>query len=464
MGRVGGARNGLRLWTCLVMMGMTTAGVLTALAPPVSASTGGVIKVAYQNYGTNITLNTLMQKAGAEFQKTYPGWTVDLEPIAAPEKTYYTKVDLMSRSTSTAPDVLYEDTFLVNGDIADGYLAPLGSYLSKWSGWSLYSAAAKAAAKGVDGQIYGVPMGTDTSGLWYNKTLLQSAGIAVPWQPKSWADILSAAEKIKKAEPGVIPINVYSGVGTGEVSSMQGFEMFLYGTNNPLYDTTTNKWEEAGAGWRATLNALKALYGQGLAASPQDALSLNWASTVPEQYLPQGKLAIDLDGSWVSSDWAPASKGGVTPWPAWTRTMGVAAMPTENGQGAGRTSMSGGWLLSVGSHATDKQMAFNFITVALDYQNSLFYDVGARQIPARADVAAAPVYKSSNASVTAFSSLVPFTHFRPAYAAYPKLSNVIQVITGQVITGQATPAQGAAMYNEFLISLVGPSKVEAAPQ
>ena len=28
--------------------------------------------------------------------------------------------------------------------------------------------------------------------------------------------------------------------------------------------------------------------------------------------------------------------------------------------------MSGGWLLSVGSHAPNKQMAFNFINTALD--------------------------------------------------------------------------------------------------
>ena len=77
----------------------------------------------------------------------------------------------MSSSASTAPDVLYEDTFLVNSDVAAGYLTPLGSYLSKWSGWSQYSAAAKAAAKSNDGHTYGVSMGTDTRGLWYNKQL-----------------------------------------------------------------------------------------------------------------------------------------------------------------------------------------------------------------------------------------------------------------------------------------------------
>ena len=69
--------------------------------------------------------------------------------------------------------------------------------------------------------------------------------------------MLAAAEAVKKAEPGVTPINIYSGVGTGEATSMQGFEMFLYGTNNPLYNTTSNKWEMAGTGFQSVLNVYK---------------------------------------------------------------------------------------------------------------------------------------------------------------------------------------------------------------
>ena len=51
-------------------------------------------------------------------------------------------------------------------------------------------------------------------------------------------------------------------------------------------------------------------------------------------------------------------------------------------------SMSGGWLLSVGSHAANKQMAFNFIKIALDKENSLNFDINGGQIPpVRKDVA-----------------------------------------------------------------------------
>ena len=107
--------------------------------------------------------------------------------------------------------------------------------------------------------------------------------------------------------------------------------------------------------------------------------------------MPGGKLGIDLDGSWVTSTYLPT---GPKPWPQYTKSLGVAAMPTQNGQGPGHVSLSGGWLLSVGSHATNKQMAFNFVTIALDQKNSLWYDIHGGQIATRADVASAPSYKA----------------------------------------------------------------------
>ena len=273
--------------------------------------------------------------------------------------------------------------------------------------------------------------------------------------------MLAAAEKVKATEPGVTPINVYGGVGEGEASSMQGFEMFLYGTNNWLWDSKTAKWEKAGAGFQAALGEYQQIYAKdNLGPSVQTALSTQTWQTVQQGLLPENKLAIDLDGSWVSGSWLST---GPKPWPQWSKVLGITAMPTENGQGPGHVSLSGGWLLSVGSHAQNKQMAFNFIELALDKQNSTYYDVTGTQIAARNDVAASSQYKAQGPSAATFSSFVPFTHFRPAYSAYPKLSTEIQEITGQIMTGQQTPAQGVAAYNKYLIATVGASNVENAP-
>jgi multiple sugar transport system substrate-binding protein len=447
--------------SALAALTAASGGVMTGMGPA-SAASGGSIKVVFQIQGGSPALTNLMNTASKEFEQKYPGWTVDLAPITSPaENDYYTKLDLENQSASTAPDVMYEDTFLVNSDVTAGYLAPLNSFLAKWPDWKEFSPAAQAAAKAANGQIYGVSMGTDTRGLYYNKQVLQKAGIPVPWHPKTWADVLAAAQAIKAKEPGVTPINVYGGTGEGEGSTMQGFEMFLYGTNNWLWDSKTAKWEKAGAGFEAALNIYNTIYHQdNLGTNIQTALGSQTWQVVQQSLLPTGKLGIDLDGSWVTGTWLPT---GPKPWPQWSKTLGITAMPTQNGQGPGHVSMSGGWLLSVGSHAKNKQMAFNFIAIALDEQNSLYYDTVGSQIASRTDVANAPKYKAQGIGPATFSSFVPFTHFRPAFSAYPKLSTEIQEITGQVMTGQITPAQGVANYNKYLISTVGASHVENAP-
>ena len=424
------------------------------------SSSGGAktITVAYQDFGNFTQLNTEMQTVKSEYEAAHPGYTVDLEPIKASENDYYTKLTLMNRAGSTAPDVMYEDTFLINSDIQAGYLAPLDSYLAQWSDWSQFTAQAKASADGADGKVYGVPMGTDTRALYYNKTLFKQAGLPVPWQPKSWADVLAAARQIKAKLPGVTPLNVYSGKGAGEGATMQGLEMLLYGTADQLYDATTKKWTPSTPGMLAALDFIKTIYTTGLAPDVQDALDPNFGTTIPDSLIPDGKLAIDLDGSWLPSTWGP---GQSKPWPTWSSTVGVAPMPTQNGQAPGSTSMSGGWVLSVGSHAPDKQAAFDFVALAENKANTLNYDITAGQIAERGDVAADPKYLSANPDNKFFTGLVGVTHFRPTYPVYPQISDQIQVAMESVMTGQSSPTAAMSTLTQQVDTIAGAAHVAA---
>jgi len=433
---------------------------LTGTAACSSGNSGGssdkTITVAYQKFGAFIQLDAQMQKVKTAYEAAHPGYTVKLLPIEASENDYYTKLSLMNRSSNTAPDVMYEDTFLVNTDIQAGFLAPIDDYLAKWPDWSQFSDTAKGAAKALDGKTYGVPMGTDTRALWYNKDLFAKAGLTVPWQPKTWADVLGAARTLKAKLPGVTPLNVYSGKGSGEGATMQGLEMLLYGTNNTLYDDAAKKWIASSPGFLDSLNFIKTVYGEKLGPEQQDALNPNFGTTVSNELLPGGKLAIDLDGSWLSGTWLA---GGAKVWPQWSSVLSQAPMPTQNGQAPGSTSMSGGWVLSVGAHAKDKQAAFDYVSLSLNKENSQAYDIAASQIAERADVAADPAYLSSNPSLKFFTDLVKVTHFRPAYADYPHVSDAIQVAMEAVMTGQLTPDKAVAAYSDQVKAAVGADKV-----
>jgi multiple sugar transport system substrate-binding protein len=435
---------------------LSLVGATAACSSGSSDSSSKTLTIAYQKFGAFIQLDDQMKKVKAEYEAAHPGYTVKLLPIVASENDYYTKLSLMNRNPSTAPDVMYEDTFLVNTDIKAGFLAPLDEYLGKWADWSQFTDNAKAAAKALDGKTYGVPMGTDTRALWYNKNLFAKAGLAVPWQPKTWNDVLTAARTIKAKVPGVTPLNVYSGKAAGEGATMQGFEMLLYGTPNTLYDAASKKWVTSSPGFLDSLNFVKTVYGEKLGPDQQDALDPNFGTQVVNDLLPNNKLAIDLDGSWQTGNWI---KTGTHPWPDWSKVLDVTPMPTQNGEAPGSTSMSGGWVLSVGSHSKNKQAAFDYVALSLNKANSTAYDIAAGQIAERADVAADPQYLNSNPTLKFFTDLVKVTHFRPAYPEYPRVSDAIQVAMEGVMTGQLTPQAATDAYGNQVKSAVGPDQV-----
>lgn len=141
-----------------------------------SGSGGGsgeatTIKVAYQKTDSFFQLHDLLAEKKTAFEAANPGVTIELVPIAAQETDYFTKLALMNGSADTAPDVIYEDTFQVRPDAAAEFLLPLDDYLAEWADWEQFPEGIREAGKGDDGSIYGVSMGTDTRGIYFNKEI-----------------------------------------------------------------------------------------------------------------------------------------------------------------------------------------------------------------------------------------------------------------------------------------------------
>lgn len=436
---------------------LAIGGLAVGLTGCAGGGGGGddTLRIAYQKTASFTAMDDLMKTVKAEYEEEYPDRKVELVPIEAEQDQYFTKLALMNGSADTAPDVIYEDTFQIRSDAAAGYLLPIDEYLAEWDGWELYDEGAKQAGLGDDGQTYGVSLGTDTRGIYFNRDIFEAAGLPADWQPTSWDDILEAARAVKESSPDVIPLNVYASKTLGEATSMQGFEMLLYGTGDELMDTSSNKWVTGSQGFLDALTFYQTVFGEGLGPDPADALDPAWGSKVSNELIPQGELAIAIDGSWLPSNWI----SGDGAWPEWEETLGFAAMPTQDE--GGFTSMSGGWTLAVGANASDPQAAFDFIAQALTPENALTYHQEAGQIAVRSDVASSQEYLDYNPSFEFFSSLVEYTNFRPATPDYSQISSNIPVATESVITGQATPEDAQEAYDQALIEIVGEENTQA---
>ena len=129
--------------------------------------------------------------------------------------------------------------------------------------------------------------------------------------------------------------------------------------------------------------------------------------------------------------------GGPQPWPQWSQGPRGRRHADPERPGPGHVSMSGGWLLSVGSHATRQAdgLQLHHHRPGQAELAVLRHRRRPDRRPARRGrgpgvQAAKPVgRRRSPASFPSPTSV-------PAFAVYPKLSNEIQVITGQVMTGQ----------------------------
>lgn len=436
----------------LLASALTAAATLTACGGG-SGSDPDTLKVSFKQSTDNSikVMDTYLAGIKKQFEKANPGKKVELVPIKAPDAEYYTKLQQMLRSPKTAPDLVYEDTFLINSDITSGYLKPLDPYLAKWKDWGQFIDTAKAAARGEDGKTYGVPDGTDTRGLWFSKDVFAKAGLPADWQPKTWEDVLDAARAIKEKAPDVIPLNVYTGKPVGEAATMQTFEMLLYGTNDgsfdPLYDKSSKKWITAGKGFKDSLAFVETVFKEKLGPEVSDALDPNVGTRVRGEWLPQGKLGIALDGSWLPQDWL---EGSGHEWPEWSKELGLAAMPTQQGQAPGKVSMSGGWTWSIPAKAANPDLAFEFIKTMQTKANAQKWYVANSGIAVREDVASDPAYAEAQPGITFFTGLVEHTHYRPAYPAYPKVSTAIQEAMEGVTTGDMSVQEAARAYDEAL--------------
>ncbi|MEU5316862.1 extracellular solute-binding protein [Streptomyces sp. NPDC021056] len=429
-----------------------TATALTACSSG-SGSDPDTLKVSFKQSTDNSikVMDEFLAGIKKQFEKENPGKKVELVPIKAPDSEYYTKVQQMLRSPKTAPDLVYEDTFLINSDITSGYLKPLDAYLAKWPDWDQFIDTAKTAAKAEDGKTYGVPDGTDTRGLWFDKGIFAKAGLPADWQPKTWDEVLEAARTIKRKVPDVTPLNVYTGKPAGEAATMQGFEMLLYGTDNgtadPLYDTAAKKWIAGGQGFKDALSFVETVYREKLGPDVETALDPNIQTIIRGDLLPKGKLGIDLDGSWLPQDWL---EGSGHEWPEWSQKLGLAHMPTQHGQAPGKVSMSGGWTWAIPSKAANPDLAFDFIKTMQTKANAQKWYVANSGIAVRKDVAEDPAYADAQPGISFFTDLVASTHYRPAYPAYPKVSTAIQEAMEGVTTGDMSVEEAAKAYDEEL--------------
>lgn len=430
-------------------MSVATFAVAAAMALPAHAE----VSIMYADW-----LSSLVEP-GIQAYEAATGDKVNA--IKLPGDGYVERVAL-DLSAGTAADVIQMDSFVVSELASAGYVKPLDGLSASWDQYQYYMKGLLDVVS-YDGHVYALPTDTDVRMLWYNKKLFTDAGIAMPWAPKTWDDVLAAAKEIK-AKTGVENAFLLpAGTKQGEAATMQGFYMALLGADTPdddrnrLRNWKEGKWIGDSPALRRTLELYKTVYQDEKLAGKAINYATDIGAAVHQEML-GNKLGILASGSWeYSCMWdcdgvkapAPADRDAFMGWAPWPGSGQPGTKATTN--------ISGGWAIGINAKSKNQEAAEKLLTTIFDKGNFGKWTVANGRMAVRTDISESPEYQA-NAYLAAATKMAADTTGRDTYPGYQRVSALVQEMTAAILDG-ASVEDAITEYKNGLIDEFGEENV-----
>lgn len=227
------------------------------------------------------------------------------------------------------------------GDVQNGRCEPLNDLLDQSCFDDLTDAAKELVV--YDGKYYAYPTLTEASALlFYRKDILEGAGVTEV--PKSWDELYAACEKIK---PKLNAAQYCLGMPTGQALGWATWGMQYNTTGGLVLDDSWKTVRIEEEGYKELAEFFYTIYKNGYAPSQQ--LTAKGYNDIIEA-LCQGKLAMTIAGSWSVAEI-------MNTYPTVAEKIGVAPLPTFDGNTGGITATNGGWSYAIDAGSKHKEEA-----------------------------------------------------------------------------------------------------------
>ena len=189
--------------TTLVGVTAPAAGASTKM---VAQDSSNSISVLYTNnyvFDTDALAAKWWSSIAKQWKAADPSVKLTLLGTGGTDVDEMNKAAVLFRSPSETPCVIQLPTTYVGEFAGSGYLASLNSLVSGHNAPAFWTGMPKAVQQisTIKGTVYAVNAGNNDSGILYNKVILKKAGVAVPWVPKTWQDIITAAREGPQVRP-----------------------------------------------------------------------------------------------------------------------------------------------------------------------------------------------------------------------------------------------------------------------
>lgn len=394
--------------------------LLGLLAAPAEAKTELRVVVAYYSAATEGVFAGIAK----EFEAKHPDVDVKLEVVQWDNLEQRLTTDIAG---GTAPDLAIIGTrWLVDfakNDVAE----PLDSYITP--DFKARFIESFLIPSTINGHVYALPVAASARAMYYNKDLLNKAGIAEP--PADWDTLRADAEKVK-----ALGGNLYGFALQGKEIETDAYWYYALWTQGGDIIEGGKSGVASPAAIRAA-SLYRSMIDRGL--TEPDPTGYNRQDI--ERLFMQGRVAMLLTGPWLRGQiktQAPNLNYAIAPIPGGTTkaTYGV----TDS--------------LMLFKTSRQKPLAWQFLTeTAYDVKWRTEFTLKEGFLPVLKAVAALPQF-TDDPQMKAFTALLAYAHFAPPIPNWEQIADTTIRALQQIYSGQAAvePAmqQAASAIDQIL--------------
>lgn len=341
----------------------------------------------------------------ADFNEQYPNVKVNVSYLS---RDQWQKNYTLGAVSGELPDIGWVDGPETAGWIQMGILQDITDEFAAWEESSHYL---DGPLKGCiwEGRQYAIPTNSNCLALWYDKDMLDAAGVAVP---TTWDELLVAAEKLT-------------------TDTVKGFAMCLTNDEQGTFQILPHVISAGGAfdnlNCPETVKAISTItemYQKGYMSTD----CVNWGQSEIASQFAAGNVAMCEAGPWSI---------GVVDNPE--KNWGVAVLPKFEQY----ASCLGGENIAIFKGA-DKELCWDFLKTWCSGQNCADYNIAQGRFMPRDDSTEYSNYWNEDPLLAAYNEQMKYAQPRGPHPRWSEFSSVFSAAVQEAVTGAKTPEQAMA--------------------
>lgn len=392
-----------------------------ALVPAVQAET---LRVTVAEYSSKT--GPYFTEAAAAFEAQNPGVDVQIEVVAWDVMLQKLNTDISGDANA---DLAIIGTRWLVDFVEEDIVASLDSYMDDAFRARFFETFLSPSVMG--GKTFGLPIAASARAMYYNKDLLEQAGVSAP--PENWDDLFAAAEKVSATGDGIAGY----GMQGKEIETDVYFYYALWSYGGSLL----TKDGRSGLDSDAAIKAAQ-LYKSMIDAGVTQPGVTSYSREDVQNLFKQGKVGMMVTAPFLSNqikEEAPDLNYGVTAIPAGLSGVRGTYGVTDS--------------IVMFKNSQNKKVAWEFLDMIFQTPWRSKFTSNEGFLPVNQEVAAEPAF-ANDADLKEFTALLPDARFAPVIAGWEEIADISSNAMQKIYLGEGdiapTLQDAAARINGIL--------------